>query len=944
MADSEFERNAATLREDDPDAFEGNWRRAAEAFGKALMRGDDISSVIDLLEDRFQDSHQVPAMEAIAKVLVSFHLQHNSLDRLLPLMRSVTYGDTVILQALRPHAGNKANFDSILPLVTEVLSFSTQTEVFQILERQIWRSATRMAEILRALSGNPASRDRVSELLKDAVIAGRHREMDLAPAMPILAELLDDPLLSQRASGSLTWIAEADIDISALAPSLKRLASSADKSTREQAAYALAYFHLTSKDWEGLDGMLSSEDFSLRKQAVHAMGVTLVAKKRSSRELISRVAEGLLDTAAGIRVSCREILSLAKAAGELAIEPEVLDRLMESLEDPEKGEAIAEFLFYFADKSAENARLLQTKLGAVNGKGRGAMLSLRCEELLSRGRPASCDICLFIPRRGNYGHPVDVEKYLSRLAPALPVEQPVDRMCPECGNYYWYRYSERWESPTEGMSIDYEIELQRLTPPEMRSRLSPEVLKERMPDYESALSRCKANLTHPEKYIREDAAHAVVMDAVERKDCGSVAGLLHHTDDVARRAALASWFTEWKRDPSITSPAPIESELTAFLNDPDNETRSRAAEALCSHYGTMGDTKKLRRLLDRDAPTVRASVMGFLRSHPELPRESFHANLKRLARHPDERVRSQARMLLLDEARQGTAAAEILSLFRSLLTSKEGTLKKEGAAAMEELAWNDSPEAPRILKGLAHALTVDEARYHAFSALEKASSRGHDISPAFPRLLEIANDRADTSGYRKTAMNILKSATQQAARQGLLKAVTVRDLSALLNDSNEEIRGAAADCFKQFIDCRVNLLPVKPAVLEMLTKKRVSYIESYFAADVTKWLLEHHDWGAIEQLLRASSEVSGGASRVLGAAARGGLDLAPILEALIECLGASSWYIRDGAAVALTAQLDRRPDHAPLLRDRLANLALDSQSGDIRNLLTALGRPVETES
>ncbi|MCK6682230.1 MAG: hypothetical protein L6R30_07395 [Thermoanaerobaculia bacterium] len=53
MADSEFERNAATLHEDDPDAFEGNWRRTAEAFGKALMRGDDISSVIDLLEDRF---------------------------------------------------------------------------------------------------------------------------------------------------------------------------------------------------------------------------------------------------------------------------------------------------------------------------------------------------------------------------------------------------------------------------------------------------------------------------------------------------------------------------------------------------------------------------------------------------------------------------------------------------------------------------------------------------------------------------------------------------------------------------------------------------------------------------------------------------------------------------------------------------------------------------
>lgn len=937
MTGVEFEKQLALLREDDPDAFEGHWRRAAEWFGKAFRKGEDISPAIGLLEQRFQDSRQVPAMEALAKVLVTYHLTHSSLDRLLPLIRTVTYGDTVILNALRAHAGNRAKFERMLPLVSQVMSFSTMFNVFAILDRHVGQSPARLVRIARLLAGHPASRDRVSDYLKEAVIAGRHRQMDFSPAMPVLAEVLADPKLKGRAAGSLIWIAEADIPLDALVPVLEVLVADPDKEIRRGAAYALAYHRLSTKDWPKLDALWTSPEFIHRRQAVHAMGVTLIAHKRFSGEVIARLAAGLLDREAEIRKSCLELLGLAKAAFDLPVDPVTLDRLVGSLPDPERGDAVAEFLYYFAEKSPIAAGALEERLAAAGAGGRAERLAGQCREIRAAGRRASCNVCRFIPRKNSYSHPSDAERVLQRLVPDQPVEWAQDRACPECGSYYRYSYSEEWESPTEGMSIDYEIELQRLTPPELRRLLPAEKLRERMPDYEAALARCREDLTHPERYLREDAAHALVLHALERQDPAAVNGLLGHEDGAVRQTALATWHAEWAQDPAAVPVEPYELALRKLHDDADSQTRSRAAEALCAHYAAKGDLARLHRFLERGNAEVQSKVIDLLRSRPELDGTSLLPTLRRLAWSRDECVRHRAQAWLVEQAGRGTDPSGILSVFLDRLASANRSWRKEAASAMAELAWTGTPEAPRVLELLIRTLTAGEARYYAYKALQKAAGGGFDLTPAFPRLLRIARNRKDSSGYRATAMYTLEIAVPAAARRGILEAGTVEGLSEFLGDPNEEIRRVAAECFKKLIDCRVDLAPAWPAILAMLTKKRVTYIEGYFAQDVAGWLVKRLDWDGISQLLRASSDVSGAASRKLGEAAGRGLDLSPVIETLLECVSTPSWYSRAGAAVALMHQAKRFPQIVPCLRERLKDLALDRKDGDIKNLLDAVG-------
>ena len=125
-----------------------------------------------------------------------------------------------------------------------------------------------------------------------------------------------------------------------------------------------------------------------------------------------------------------------------------------------------------------------------------------------------------------------------------------------------------------------------------------------------------------------------------------------------------------------------------------------------------------------------------------------------------------------------------------------------------------------------------------------------------------------------------------------------------------------------------------------LTAPRVSYIESYLVEDVAAWLVRRRDLGTLGRLLAASPEVSGGAARVLGKAASEGLSLEPLLEPLLACLTTRSWYARDGAAVALRCHVLRHPLWAPVLRSRLAALALDGTSEDVADLLAgAVGQP-----
>jgi len=937
MTSEGFEKELAALQADDPDAFEGHWRRAAEWFHRAFRRGVEITPAIALLEELFQDSHQVPAMEAIAKVLVAYHLTHKSLDRLRPLIRTVVYGDTVILKALHEHAGNRAKFEQMLPLVSQVMSFSTMFQVFAILDRHVGRSSARLARIARLLAGHPASRDRVSDYLKEAVIAGRHRQVDFSQAMPVLAEVLADPLLKGRAAGSLIWIAEADIPLGALVPVLETLVTDPDQEVRRAATYALAYHRLSAKDWRKLDSLWTSPDFVHRRQAVHAMGVTLIAHKRWSGEVIVRLAAGLLDREAEIRKSCLELLSLAKAAFELPVDPATLDRLVGALADSERGDAIAEFLYYFAEKSPAAVDALEERLAAAGTGERARRLADRCREIRAAGRRTSCDICRFIPRRNYFSHPADAEKVLQRLAPTLPVEDSADRTCPGCGGYYRYSYSEEWQSPTDGMGIDYEITLQRLTPPELRRLLPPEKLAGQLPDYEAALARCRADLTHPERYLREDAAHALILDALERPDPAAVSGLLGHEDAAVRLTSLATWHAEWSRDPAAVPVEPVVRALRRLKGDTDSQTRLRAAEALCAHYGAKGDLDRLHRFLTRGNAEIKSKVIDLLRSRPELDGTSFRLTLQRLAWSRDECVRHRAQAWLVEQARRGLDPGEVLPVFVGRLASENGTWRKEAAAAMAELAWTETPEAPRILELLVAALPAGEARYYAYKALDKAALGGFDISPAFPSLLRVAGNRKDTSGYRATALSTLEKALPEAARRGSLDGETLRGLAGLLEDPNEEIRRVAAECFKKLIGGRVGLEPVREAFLKMLTRLRVTYIESYFASDVAGWMVKRRDWDGLERLLGASSEVSGAASRVLAKVASEGLDLSPVLDVLLQCLVSSSWYSRDGAAAALAAQARRHPEQAPALRQRLSGLNPDRQSGEILKLLAAVG-------
>ena len=89
------------------------------------------------------------------------------------------------------------------------------------------------------------------------------------------------------------------------------------------------------------------------------------------------------------------------------------------------------------------------------------------------------------------------------------------------------------------------------------------------------MERCRAGLEHPERYLREDCARALLLDGLEHEGFPALPGLLGHADPVVRAAAAATLHEVWLADPASFPLGRLVPTLTGLLADTERRCAPR---------------------------------------------------------------------------------------------------------------------------------------------------------------------------------------------------------------------------------------------------------------------------------------------------------------------------------------------------------------------------------
>lgn len=662
-------------------------------------------------------------------------------------------------------------------LVLDGLTFDTRHDVFRLLRPALRRNP---ASVARTLLGHPRGRRHLPGLAIDAVQDGLH---DLGPVATALGTLLP----GKDAVDAMRWLAEAGVDLSGALPALRDSLSARNPDVRSRAAYCLTY--------DGASDLLAHPKPDVRLGAAQALGVQLCANGRT--DLAVPLSLALLDAAPKVRRAALHGLQTALRRG-LALPPPP-PALVGRPDLPE----VAEVGHWWSPEP-----------------------------------PApddACRLCRDLPRIVRTSYESDVPAEVGRLVPPGPVGNGL-RTCPECGNLYSLSYSEEWLSPSEGMGLEVDIRIERLSPPDARRRLRGENLERY--GYEDRIRRLERHLEHPDTTVRREAAWGLTRHLLE---AGGVERLLAHPDPLVRRECLQT----------VEDPTPLAEVVEGLLEDPDAAVRARACDLLATHHLA---TERLQALTE---PALQVVVLQ--RRPPDA--DTFRRALA--SPHPEVRHVALRRL-------------EDVEALLPLLDHPDVETRKETLSRLSDL----DHRSPEVVRRAAAALDARETRFQAQQVL-KAAVGQVDLAPALVPLIRVM-DGEDVGWLLHRALQVTPGGA---------------DLAPMLAPCLKTVRAPVGSCFQVLLDRDLDLGPVVETLVKTVTGPRPTYVDSYLAAPLARYLARRGDWKRLERLLRAGMDVSGAVSRELPVA--GGPDMAPLVPTLQGLLERREWYSREGAAEAL---------------------------------------------
>lgn len=156
------------------------------------------------------------------------------------------------------------------------------------------------------------------------------------------------------------------------------------------------------------------------------------------------------------------------------------------------------------------------------------------------------------------------------------------------------------------MGEEIEIDLRRMSPPEMLKRLKGQPLEEYRKELNELLAEFWSDLSHPVQQVRENAAWALTGTCIDRRDSTGLATLLQYPDPTVRQIASRAFRN---LDPESIDATPFVAPLTAGVADSHTEVRANCAVILARHWIRHRALDRLQGMLLDDEYQIKRSAV-----------------------------------------------------------------------------------------------------------------------------------------------------------------------------------------------------------------------------------------------------------------------------------------------------------------------------------------------
>lgn len=193
----------------------------------------------------------------------------------------------------------------------------------------------------------------------------------------------------------------------------------------------------------------------------------------------------------------------------------------------------------------------------------------------------------------------------------------------------------------------------------------------------------------------------------------------------------------------------------------------------------------------------------------------------------------------------------------------------------------------------------------AARVLQQAAEKGQDLSPYLDILRQAYLESHQLPVMEPLARAVTAHALNQNDMAGLGRLLAEPEFGRYLVVAlapgwklGTSERNLVSECYQQMLKQGADLTPILPQLTEAMLSPQACYVESYFIADLTRFLARTERLPEVEKFLLAGPDISGGASHALAEEA---VDLTPLLPTLAGLLSHRHWYVAEGARRALQA-------------------------------------------
>lgn len=484
-----------------------NWIRAANYFQKVEEKGIDITDAIPYLIDIFRECNNVTIMIPAGAAIMRYYLSIKDYNAIQPLVVRAAYPN-YFLSPLRHYYEKKIVPNEILrlmmPYAEKHKNIVYDLFKFHVVAKEEDRDA-RIANIVELFKEFFKEKTAHSRWLIELGVVG----IDISQSLFFLLESLGNEKEKKAIASDLSWANLSGIDLSRAKDILLPFLS--DESINKDIALALARADAQKEDFKNLDELLECNSVNIQKSVIQAMYAHVCNTASSNYEFIHRILKGLYHEDNSIQFTTLNWLLMIQKKG-LNIEPneEDLSYLIGILGKTTSNKAILSYLARYCDKTPTIVATILKQL--QNGKNQQLELVEFCKNITQKKYTSICSVCETIPRKSNYWNTPYVPNIVQELIPKINQDDacvPTIRTCPKCSAHYLYEHE--IVEDFDGMGTDHAISIQRLLTVELTPYLQGQALEDYKNQLNDRIARYHYDLKHPVRYLREDAAYALLI-------------------------------------------------------------------------------------------------------------------------------------------------------------------------------------------------------------------------------------------------------------------------------------------------------------------------------------------------------------------------------------------------------------------------------------------------